>query len=123
MQKKVLIVDDDPDIIMAIRFGLEQEGIACIEAHDGEEALNKAKKERPDLMVLDVMLPGISGYKIARLLKYDRSYASIPIIMLTGRADEKDRELGEQTGADAYVTKPFDREAFVDLVKERLGVE
>jgi two-component system phosphate regulon response regulator PhoB len=121
MQKTVLIVDDDPDIITAIRFGLEQHGIACIEAGDGEEALRTTRQEKPDLIVLDVMLPGVSGYKVARLLKFDRSQATIPIIMLTGRSDEKDRELGEETGADVYVTKPFDIEALTDLIKDHLG--
>ena len=72
--KRVLIVDDEPDIVESIKFSLELENIECLEAYDGEEALLKAKKEKPDLILLDVMLPKMNGYKVARLLKFDSSY-------------------------------------------------
>jgi DNA-binding response OmpR family regulator len=119
-KKKVLIVDDELDIVETIKFNLELEKIECIEAYDGEEALLKAKKENPDLILLDVMLPKIHGYKIARLLKFDESYKHIPIIMLTARAQAKDIELGEETGADEYVTKPFSMDELIFLVKKYL---
>lgn len=120
-RKRVLVVDDEPDIVETLRFSLEVEGIECIEAYDGEEALAKAKKERPDLILLDVMLPRMNGYKVARLLKFDESFKAIPIIMLTARAQENDIETGKETGADEYVTKPFDTDELVTLVKGYLG--
>lgn len=120
-KKKVLIVDDEPDIVESIEFNLELEDIECIEAYDGEEALSKAKKEKPDLIILDIMLPKINGYKIARLLKFDESYKNVPIIMLTARAQETDIRLGEETGADEYVTKPFDMDMLVALVRRYLN--
>jgi two-component system alkaline phosphatase synthesis response regulator PhoP len=119
-KKKVLIVEDEPDIVESIKFRLELEDIECIVASDGEEGLQKAKQEHPDLILLDIMLPKITGYKIARLLKFDASYKDIPIIMLTARAQEKDKALGKDTGADEYVTKPFDLEMLVALVKQYL---
>ena len=115
-KKKVLIVDDEPDIVETIKFNLELENIECIEAYDGETALAKAKKEHPDLILLDVMLPKIHGYKIARLLKFDESYKHIPIIMLTARAQEGDIKIGEEVGANEYVTKPFDMDKLVELI-------
>ena len=119
-KKRVLIVDDEPDIVESIRFNLELENIECIEALDGEEALSKARKENPDLIILDIMLPKINGYKIARMLKFDESYKHIPIIMLTARTQQTDIKLGEETGADEYVTKPFDMDELVALVKKYL---
>lgn len=117
---RVLIVDDEPDIVESIKFRLETEDIDCITANDGEEGLAKAQNERPDLILLDVMMPKMNGYKVARLLKFDAAYSDIPIIMLTARSQEKDIDLGEETGADEYVTKPFDMEKLVELVMEYL---
>ena len=118
--KTVLIVDDEPDIVESIKFRLELETIECLEAYDGEEALLKAKKEKPDLILLDIMLPKMNGYKVARLLKFDSSYKHIPIIMLTARTQEQDIKLGKETGADEYVTKPFDMDTLISLVKKYL---
>jgi DNA-binding response OmpR family regulator len=120
-KKKVLIVDDEPDIVESLKFALELEGIECIVAHAGEEALIKAKNAMPDLILLDVMLPQINGYKVSRLLKFDQAYKQIPIIMLTARAQEKDREVGIETGADEYVTKPFAMGELMELVKRYIG--
>ena len=120
-QKRVLIADDEQDIVETIKFNLELENIECIEAYNGEKALSMAKNENPDLILLDIMMPKINGYKVCRLLKFDESYKHIPIIMLTARAQEKDIELGEETGADEYVTKPFDMEMIVEVVKKYLG--
>jgi len=121
--KKVLIVDDEQDIVETIQFNLELENIECLTAYDGEEALLKAKGERPDLILLDIMLPKINGYKIARLLKFDEAYKHIPIIMLTARSQKSDIELGETTGADEYVTKPFDMDKLIGLINRYLGRE
>ncbi len=116
-KKKVLIVDDEADIVESIKFTLELEGIECIVAHDGEDALAKVKNEMPDLVLLDVMLPKMNGYKISRLLKFDEAFKQIPIVMLTARAQEKDRQVGNETGADEYLTKPFEMSELVELVK------
>ena len=118
--KRVLIVDDEPDIVDVIEFNLKLESIECITAYDGEEGLSKAKEENPDLIVLDVMLPKVNGYKIARLLKFDESYKHIPIIMLTARTQQSDVALGKETGADEYVPKPFSMDELVGIIKKYL---
>jgi DNA-binding response OmpR family regulator len=122
-KKRVLIVDDEIDIVETIKFSLELEGIECMEAHDGEEALLKARKENPDLILLDIMLPKMHGYKVSRLLKFDLDYKHIPIIMLTAKAQAGDIKLGEGVGADEYVTKPFDMDMLINLVKKYLDMK
>ena len=122
-QKKVLIVDDEKDIVETISFVLEAQGYRCICAYDGEAGLKKAKDEIPDLMVLDVMMPNINGFKISRLLKFDSKYKNIPILMLTARSQKEDKMIGEETGADIYMTKPFDIEELVKNVKELCPLE
>jgi DNA-binding response OmpR family regulator len=120
MAKRVLIADDEPDIVDSIKFSLDLEGIESLEAYNGEDALAKAKKERPDLIVLDIMMPRINGYKVARLLKFDDTYRHIPIIMLTAKAQEKDKKIGEETGADEYITKPFEMDELISTIKRHL---
>jgi len=122
-KKKILIVDDERDIVETIQFRLELEGLECLAAYDGEEALLKAERENPDLILLDIMLPKINGYKVARLLKFDELYKHIPIIMLTARTQETDIKIGEETGADEYVTKPFNMDELVGLVKKYLRID
>ena len=100
---------------------MEAAGYECLCAYDGEEGLNAAKELNPDLIILDVMMPKINGFKISRLLKFDTRYKDIPILMLTARSQEKDRELGEETGADEYITKPFDIDFVLERVKAHLG--
>jgi DNA-binding response OmpR family regulator len=121
-QKKILIADDDEDIVTTLQFTLESEGYQCLTANDGKEALDKAKRENPDLIILDIMMPKINGYKVSRLLKFDKTYSHIPIIMLTARTQEKDKMLGDETGADMYITKPFEMNNLVDAVKDFLKV-
>ena len=118
--KRVLIVDDEPDIVELIEFSLKLENIECITAYDGEEGLSRAKEENPDLIILDIMLPKMNGYKIARLLKFDESYKHIPIIMLTARTQQSDVALGKETGADEYVPKPFSMDELVGMIKKYL---
>jgi len=108
IKKKILIVDDEPDIVETLKFLVESEGFESITALDGEDALRKAKEEAPDIVILDVMLPKINGYKVCRLLKFDNKYKHIPILMVTARSQEEDKVIGEETGADEYITKPFD---------------
>ena len=119
--KKILVVDDEPELVKALDVRLKQEGFDVLTALDGEEGLNKARQEKPDLIILDVMLPKLDGYKVSRLLKFDKDYKHIPVIMLTAKIEEEDKALGEETGADEYVTKPFEWEELLKKVKEYLG--
>ena len=119
--KKILIVDDEADILEILKFVLESQGYECITASDGEEGLNLAREVKPDLIILDVMMPKINGYKISRLLKYDNKYKNIPILMITARSQEEDKIIGEGTGADEYITKPFNVDFVVEKVKSYLG--
>lgn len=119
--KKILIVDDEADIIEILQFVLEENGYKCITAFDGEEGLKLAREASPDLIILDVMMPKINGYKISRLLKYDNKYKNIPILMITARAQEEDKIIGEETGADEYITKPFQIDYVLEKVKSYLG--
>ncbi|MBQ3642333.1 response regulator [bacterium] len=119
--KKILIVDDEPDIIEILKFVLETNGYECITANDGEEGLKLAKEASPNLIILDVMMPKMNGYKISRLLKFDAKYKNIPILMLTARSQEGDKLIGEETGADEYITKPFQVDVVLEKVKSYLG--
>lgn len=117
MALKALIVDDEQAIVDLVRYHLEKEGMSCFEASDGDTALRLAREHRPDLMVLDLMLPGVDGLEICRLLRRDQSTASIAIIMLTAKAEEVDRIVGLEMGADDYVVKPFSPRELVARVK------
>ncbi|MCR5266382.1 MAG: response regulator [Cyanobacteria bacterium RUI128] len=118
--KKVLIVDDEQDIVESLKFVLETEGYECFTAFNGEDGLKSAKELMPDLILLDIMMPKINGYKISRLLKFDSKYKDIPIIMLTARSQEEDKLIGEETGANEYITKPFELDFVVGKVNEYL---
>ena len=120
-KKRILIVDDEEDIVNVLRFRLEANNYAVQSASEGQEGLNKARVEKPDLIILDLMLPKLDGYKVCRMLKFDEIYKSIPIIMFTARAQKKDEELGMETGADAYIAKPFESEVLLGKIKELLG--
>jgi len=119
-QKKILLVDDEVDLVETIRFSLENEGFTVLVSYDGEDALNQARKENPDLILLDLMLPKLDGYKVCRLLKFDERYKHIPILMLTAKTQEKDKLLGKETGANEYITKPFDMDKLLEKVKSYL---
>lgn len=115
--RKILVVEDEEDIRTLVRYNLEAEGFAVVEASDGERGLNLAAKERPALIVLDLMLPGLSGLEVCRLLRTREETAQVPILILTARAAEVDKILGLEMGADDYVTKPFSPREFVARVK------
>lgn len=119
-KKKILIVDDEIDIVETLKFILEDVGYQCYCAFDGEEGLNLAREIMPDLMILDVMMPKINGYKISRLLKYDNKYKNIPIMMVTARSQDEDKLIGEETGVNEYITKPFEIDYVVKKVNEYL---
>jgi DNA-binding response OmpR family regulator len=120
-QKKILVVDDEPDLVETVRFPLEMEGFHVLVSYNGEDALNQARKENPDLILLDLMLPKLDGYKVCRLLKFDERYKHIPILMLTAKTQEKDKILGKETGANEYITKPFDIDELMEKVKSYLN--
>jgi len=111
---KILVVDDEKNIVDIVKAYLEKEGYRIIVAYDGESALELARKQPPDLIVLDLMLPEISGWDICRIL---REKSDIPIIMLTARDEVTDRIVGLEMGADDYVTKPFDPKELVSRVR------
>ena len=119
--KRILIVDDEEGIIKLVKMYLEHHRYEVITANDGQVGLSKAKTEKPDLIVLDLMLPKIDGYKVCGLLKRDAGYAKTPVILFTARAQEKDVKLGEEVGADAYITKPFEPEILLAKIKELLN--
>ncbi len=118
--KKILIVDDEQDIVESLKFVLETADFTCYCAYNGEDGLRLAKEIVPDLIILDVMMPKINGYKISRLLKYDAKYKNIPILMVTARSQEEDKLIGEETGADEYITKPFELDEVVKIVEKYL---
>ena len=117
MALKALIVDDEQAIVDLVRHHLEKEGLHCLEAHEGETALQLARTESPDLLVLDLMLPGIDGLEICRLLRRERTTANMAIIMLTAKAEEVDRVVGLEIGADDYLVKPFSPRELVARIK------
>ena len=117
VKRSVLVVDDERDIRELVRFHLEQDGHAVVEAETGEEALRLAKAARPALVVLDVMLPGADGLDICRRLRADPATSAVPIVMLTAKAAEVDRILGLEMGADDYVVKPFSPRELVARVR------
>ena len=117
MAKTILVVDDEPGIVTIVRDYLERAGFRVLTAGDGETAMRLARMERPGLMVLDLMLPGIDGLDILTLLRSDPTLRLIPVIMLTARVEEADRLVGLELGADDYVTKPFSPRELVARVR------
>jgi DNA-binding response OmpR family regulator len=114
---RILVVDDEPTILDSVGFTLEREGFEVLSARDGSEALQLARERGPDVIVLDVMLPGLSGREVCRQL---RAESDVPILMLSARAGEVDRVLGLELGADDYVTKPFSLAELVSRVRALL---
>ncbi|GIW44865.1 MAG: DNA-binding response regulator [Candidatus Binatia bacterium] len=105
--RRILVVEDDPDILELLRFNLQQEGYAVSTATDGASALEKARRQTPDLVLLDLALPGMSGLEVCRKLREDPVLRAVPLVMVTAKADEADRIVGLELGADDYITKPF----------------
>ncbi len=123
MTKKILIVEDDPAALRLTSYTLEAEGYAIITAVNGVEALRKAQQEAPDLVVLDIMLPGIDGFEVCHRLRSDPEspQARMPILMLTAKSQEADREMGQKVGGDLYVAKPATPEELTEAVKGLLA--
>jgi CheY-like chemotaxis protein len=121
--QKILVCDDEANIRNIMDFSLEAEGFLVVSADSGETALQAAVSEEPDLIVLDVMMPGADGLSVCRDLKRNPRTRHIPVLMLTARAGKSDREAGLAAGADEYVTKPFSPQRLVQKVNELLGVK
>ena len=117
VMKSILIIEDEKDIVDLVEYHLKQSGFSVISALEGSSGLEKARKEHPSLIILDLMLPGMDGKDICRSLKSNPQTQSIPILMLTAKAEETDRLIGFELGADDYVTKPFSPKELVLRVK------
>lgn len=117
MKEKILIVDDEKDIVKMLDYNLKKDGYRVISASDGEDALDLAGREHPDLIVLDLMLPGLDGLEVCKTLKKEGKTSSIPIIMLTAKTQESDKVIGLELGADDYMTKPFSPRELLARIK------
>jgi phosphate regulon transcriptional regulator PhoB len=117
MPKKILIVDDEKDIVDLISYNLEKEGFTTIKAYDGESALELVKARKPDLVLLDLMLPGIRGLEVCKFIRKNPDTETLPIIMLTAKGDQVDKILGFEMGADDYITKPFNVRELIARVR------
>ena len=118
MPRKILVVDDETEIVSLLEEELKALGYDVLTALDGLTGLEMARKERPALMILDLMLPKMDGYRVCGLLKNDLRYAEIPIILFSARAQEEDLRLGVELGANAYITKPFEPQELLKKVHE-----
>jgi len=119
---RILIVDDEADLVSVLRIGLEVEGFEVIEASDGEEGLRMARECKPALILLDLMLPKLDGYKVCRSLKFDERYRALPILILSARSGEQDRRLAHDMGADGFITKPYEMKDLIAKVRHKLGL-
>ena len=117
---KILVIDDETQLIEMVQMRLEAAGYDVVTASDGQEGLDKAKSVEPDLILCDVMMPKMDGYKVCGLLKNDSRYSKIPLILFTARAQQDDQDVGDEVGADAYITKPFEPSVLLAKIKELL---
>jgi phosphate regulon transcriptional regulator PhoB len=115
--QKILVVEDEPDIRKLVQYNLTQERFSVLEAEDGEQALKLLQREKPNLVILDLMLPGLSGMELCKLLRQRSETAKLPILMLTAKAGEADRIVGLEMGADDYLAKPFSPREMVARVR------
>jgi len=120
--KKILVVDDEVELVELIQMRLEAAGYDVVVAHDGYDGFEAAQKQNPDCIILDLMLPKMDGYRVCGLLKANTRYRKIPIIMFTAKAQESDRVVAAEVGADAYLTKPFEPDILLAKIEELLQV-
>src|SRR3569833_1504485 len=120
MAYKILVVDDEPNLVRMMELVLGSKGHQMIVAHNGEEALARVAEQKFDLILLDIMMPRVDGYEVVRRLRADPDYASIPIIMLSAKAQDADVEKGHEVGVNEYVTKPFSPPHLVEVVNKYL---
>lgn len=118
---KILVVDDEIYIVHILDFSLGMEGYSVVTALDGEQALEKARTEKPDLIVLDIMMPKLDGYETCKRLKADDATRAIPVILLSAKGRNVDQKVGFEVGADDYITKPFSPRKLVERINAILG--
>ena len=121
MAHKILIADDEPNIVISLEFLMKREGHEVHVARDGPAALEAIRRERPALVLLDVMMPGMSGFEVCQAVRADESLAGVKIVMLSAKGRDTDLAKGSALGADAYMTKPFSTRELADKVREMLG--
>ena len=120
MPKEILIVDDEPGIVVSVQFLMEQQGYNVITTNRGDDALEMIYKYKPDLVLLDIMLPGIDGYEVCEIVRLNADYRDVKIVFLTAKGREVEIAKGLALGADAYITKPYSNDELVAKVKELL---
>lgn len=121
-QERVLVVDDEVYILHILDFILGAESYEVVTATDGEQALQRVREDKPDLVILDIMMPKLDGYETCRIIKQDEETKHIPVILLTAKGREIDQKLGEEVGASDYITKPFSPAKLIERVQSILGV-
>ncbi|QTN22429.1 response regulator [Rhizobacter sp. AJA081-3] len=121
MNKRVLIADDEPNIVISLEFLMKREGHAVSIARDGPAALEAIRSTRPDLVLLDVMMPGMSGFEVCQAVRADEALAGVKILMLSAKGRDTDIAKGSAMGADAYMTKPFSTKELAEKVREMLS--
>ena len=122
MTHKVLIADDEPNIVISLEFLMKREGYQVLVARDGPQALEAIQRERPHLVLLDVMMPGKTGFEVCQAVRADDTLAAVKIVLLTAKGRDTDIAKGQALGADAYVTKPFSTKELAARVRELLGL-
>jgi DNA-binding response OmpR family regulator len=123
MPKKILVADDEPNIVISLEYLLKREGYAVLVARDGQEALDLITREKPDLVLLDVMMPKKSGFEVCQALRANEALQGIKILMLTAKGRDTDMAKGTALGADDYMTKPFSTRELVEKVATMLGAQ
>ncbi|QIT54585.1 response regulator [Aquisalimonas sp. 2447] len=121
MPKRILIVDDEPNIVLSLEFLMKKNGYDVETATDGDQAIAAVEQQKPDLMLLDVMMPRKDGYQVCQVLREREDFNDVRIVMLTAKGRDVEREKGLSLGADDYITKPFSTQDVVDKVSELLG--
>jgi DNA-binding response OmpR family regulator len=121
MSKRVLVADDEPNIVISLEFLMKREGHAVSVARDGPSALEAIRTGKPDLVLLDVMMPGLSGFEVCQAVRADEALAGVKILMLSAKGRDTDIAKGQAMGADAYMTKPFSTKELAEKVRELLG--
>lgn len=119
-QKKILLTDDEANIVRVVTARLRAYGYEVIAAADGEEALQLARREKPDLLLLDILLPRLDGFKVCQQLKADPEWKRVPIILFSAKTQDIDRQIGLESGADAYISKPFQPELLIQTIQDLL---
>ncbi len=120
---RILVVDDEPNIVVAIEFLMQQQGFETDTAYDGQEALAKAKQFRPDLIILDVMMPKADGFEVAHAVRRESDLEGVKIVFLTAKGTSRDKVNGYDAGGDVYLTKPFDNDELLEMISEMLEFE